>query len=281
MGMAADARASSPAHGNGARRRDLADWYDRPRVQVALFISCLTDTFHPRAGVAVVRLLEHLGHEVAFPLGQTCCGQPLFNNGFRREARAVALRTMGLLEPYLHVVTPSASCAAMIREQYAHLFDPGSGPHGRAVALAGRTFEIVEFLIKVLGFDPARHGAAWQGTATWHRSCHLHALGMKDEAVDLLRRIDRLEFVPLPDAGECCGFGGTFAVKYPTISGGMVQEKVRAIMETAASTVVCGEAGCTMNMAGACRRRGHRVAFRTPVEVLAESLGLLEPDAPT
>jgi L-lactate dehydrogenase complex protein LldE len=244
-------------------------------VKVALFITCLTDAYFPRAGIAVVKVLEHLGHTVEFPAAQTCCGQPMFNNGFTSDARDLARHMIDVFEPYSTVVTPSGSCAAMIREHYPHLFAGDPTTAARAVALAARTYEFSEFLTKVLHVDLRTRGVRWEGDVTSHSACHLRTLGLTGVADDLLRQIPGVHLTPLPNAEPCCGFGGTFAVKYPQISGGMVGEKVASIKATGCRTVVCSEAGCGMNLAGACRRAGSDVRFISLPEIIAEGLGLL------
>jgi L-lactate dehydrogenase complex protein LldE len=248
-------------------------------LNVALFITCLTDSFYPRAGVAAVKVLERLGCTVAFPAAQTCCGQPMFNTGFHHDARDLAERMIRVFEPHETVVTPSGSCAAMIREHYPALFEPGDPRRTGAEALARKTFEFVEFLVKVLKVDLATLGAHWQGSVTCHYSCHLRSLGMTDEAPRLLGQIEGIEVRPLPGAEQCCGFGGTFAVKFPLVSGRMVRDKVDSVLQTGAATLACSDAGCAMNIEGACRRRsegGEAIRLVSAAEIIAESLGLLE-----
>jgi L-lactate dehydrogenase complex protein LldE len=244
-------------------------------VRVALFITCLTDQFYPRAGIAAVRVLGHLGHEVVFPADQTCCGQPMFNTGFHGDARRLAERMIRIFAPFETVVTPSGSCAAMIREQYPHLFEGNRVLEAAGRALAARTYEFVEFLVKVLRVDLRPLGARWPGRAAYHYSCHLRGLGMTDEPLMLLRQVAGLEATPLERSEQCCGFGGTFAVKFPLISGQMVADKVSAIAASGARTLVCGDAGCAMNIEGACRRAGRPVRIVSPAEIIAEGLGLL------
>jgi len=245
-------------------------------VKIALFITCLTDAYYPRAGVAIVKVLEHLGHTIDFPAAQTCCGQPMFNNGFTTEARDLALRMIEVFEPYQAVVTPSGSCAAMIRERYADLLPRGTEGAVKAAALAARTFEFVEFLTRVLKTDVASLGVAWDGAVTAQSACHLRGLGLVGAAEGLLATVRGLTLVPLDNSELCCGFGGTFAVKYPEISGGMVGEKVACIKATSCRTLVCNEAGCGMNIEGACRRAGVAVRMTSVAEIIAEGLGLME-----
>ncbi|MEX2388478.1 MAG: (Fe-S)-binding protein, partial [Phycisphaeraceae bacterium] len=226
-------------------------------MKVALFITCLTDTFYPRTGIAVVKVLEKLGCEVVFPEAQTCCGQPMWNNGHHDApggARDLAKRMTEVFEPYDHVVTPSGSCAAMIRDYYGDMFEDEPAWHGRAKAMADKTYEFIEFLVNVLKVDLREHGVKWEGDVTYHYSCHLRGIGITDEAVRVMKQIDGLNYKPLDKADQCCGFGGTFAMKYPQISGTMVRDKVSCIKATQAPTVVSNDAGCTMNISGSCRR---------------------------
>ena len=182
-----------------------------------------------------------------------------------------------VFEPYEAVVTPSGSCAAMIRERFAHLFEHEATERARAVALASRTYEFAEFLSVVARVDLRAMGVRWEGTVVAHSACHLRGLGLTGVAEGLLRQIDGLTLVDLPHAEQCCGFGGTFAVKYPQISGGMVAEKVESIRSSGCGTLVCSEAGCGLNLAGALRRAGERTRMISLAEILAEGLGLLEP----
>lgn len=246
-------------------------------MQVSLLITCLADTFYPRTGIAVVKVLEHLGCQVDFPQAQTCCGQPMWNTGWHDETRALAKRMIEVFEASPCVVTPSGSCAAMIREYYPEMFeheDPAWVP--RAKALADKTYEFVEFLLNVLKVDLRRLGVKWPGRVTYHYSCHLRGIGMTDEAVRLMQQIEGLELVPLEKAQQCCGFGGMFATKYPQISGEMVRDKTACIRATSAQVVVSNDAGCTMNISGSCRREGMNVRFQSLAEIIAEGLGLME-----
>lgn len=245
-------------------------------MNVSLFITCLGDSYFPRSGIATVKVLEHFGCAVDFPQAQTCCGQPMFNNGFPDEARALAARMIRVFNHSPHVVTPSGSCAAMIREHYTHLFEGDPAMRAAAAALATKTYEFAEFLVKVLKVDLRAAGARWPGRATYHYSCHLRGLGLSTESADLLRQVEALEYIPLDKAEQCCGFGGTFAAKYPQISGSMVRDKVACIRATGADTVVSSEPGCTMNISGACRRQGCAAEFKSLPEIIAEGLGLME-----
>lgn len=234
--------------------------------------------FYPRVGVATVKVLEHLGCDVAFPTAQTCCGQPMFNNGFHDEARDLAWRMIKVFEPYDAIVTPSGSCAAMVREHFPHLFEQDEARAAAARAFASRTYEFVEYLVKVRQVNVRDLGVAWPSTATYHPSCHLRGLGLTNEASDVLQQIDGLSYTPLPNAEQCCGFGGSFAVTLPDTSREMVNDKVEAIRDTRCRAVVCNDAGCAMNISGACERAGVQPQFISLAEVLAEGLGLLEPE---
>jgi len=245
-------------------------------MQVALFITCLTDTFYPRTGIAVVKVLEHLGCTVEFPQDQTCCGQPMWNNGLHTDAKVLAKKMIEVFESSQTVITPSGSCAAMIRDYYPEMFHGDAEWEPRAKALAGKTFEFVEFLVKVLKVDLRQYDAAWQGKTTYHYSCHLRGIGVTNEAVQVIGQIKGLEFVPLTKAEQCCGFGGTFAMKFSEVSGTMVRDKAECIRLTQCPTIISNDAGCTMNLSGTCRREGVAVEFKSLAEVIAESLGLME-----
>ena len=241
---------------------------------VALFITCLTDQFYPQIGIAVTRILERFDCRVSFPEAQTCCGQPFFNNGFHDEARELARRMIAVFEPYEYVVTPSGSCCAMVREQFSELLhdDPPWGPAMRK--LAGRTYEFVEFLDKVLKVDLAGFALPAPMPITYHYTCHLRGIGVRDEGVRLLKQIGNVDFRPMAKTDQCCGFGGTFAVKYPAISGAIVEDKVNCLAATGAQTLVCNDAGCTMNISGMCHRRGMNVGTKHIAELIAEAMGI-------
>jgi L-lactate dehydrogenase complex protein LldE len=247
-----------------------------PRVErhVALFITCLTDQFHPHVGVAVTKVLEHFGCRVTFPRAQTCCGQPFYNNGFHDDARGLARRMVEIFEPYQYVVTPSGSCCAMVREHVPHLLNDDHAYEHGAHRVASSTYEFVEFLDKVLKVDLSKTSLPAPRKVTYHYTCHLRGLGVTDEGVRLLRQIGNVEFVPLEKPDQCCGFGGTFAVKYPAISGAIVEDKVNCVARAGADVTVCNDAGCTMNIAGMCHRRGVEQRFVHIAELIAEALGI-------
>ena len=243
-------------------------------MKVALFITCLTDQFYPRIGVAVTKILEHFGCQVDFPRSQTCCGQPFFNNGFHDEARDLARKFVADFENCEYIVTPSGSCCAMVREQFELLLKDDHAHHHGMELVRSRTYEFVEFLVKVLKVDLSGYKLPALESMTYHYTCHLRGLGIKDEAVRLLQQVGNVDFKPLEKTDQCCGFGGTFAVKYPAISGAIVDDKANCIAATGAKTVICNDAGCTMNIAGMLHRRNQPTQVRHIAEVLAEAMGI-------
>ena len=243
-------------------------------MNVALFITCLTDQFYPHVGVAVTKILEHFGCNVLFPQSQTCCGQPFFNNGFHDSARELAKRFVEIFEPYDYIVTPSGSCCAMVREQFHQLLGHDHAWEHGMQRVTSRTYEFVEFLDKVLKVDFSKFKLPKDESITYHYTCHLRGIGVKDEGVRLLKQIGNVDFKPLEKTDQCCGFGGTFAVKYPAISGAIVEDKAQCIANSNANTVICNDAGCTMNIAGMCHRRGVDVKVKHIAEVMAEAIGI-------
>lgn len=222
---------------------------------VQLFITCIIDTLYPETGEAVVRVLQKAGVKVSFPPGQTCCGQPAFNAGLRKEARKMATQTIQAFETYPGpVVIPSGSCAAMVRHSYLELFagDPLWLP--RAEALAKRTYEFTEFLVDVLGVTDL--GAVFNGRLTYHSSCHLlRGLGVDRQPRTLLAAVQNADMVELPDTGDCCGFGGVFSVEHPEISSAMLERKIANLEMTGASLLVACDAGCVTNINGGLHRQ--------------------------
>jgi L-lactate dehydrogenase complex protein LldE len=238
-------------------------------LRISLMVTCLGDALFPDVGVATVRLLRRLGVEVDFPPAQTCCGQPHFNSGYHNDAADLARHTIRAFDNGQTVVTPSGSCAAMVRLEYPELLHGDPTWHRPAVELAGRTRELSDFLVNVLGVEEV--GARFEGKATYHMACHLRGLGSLTEPVRLLRRVKGLEYVPLERADECCGFGGSFSVRFPAISGAMVQDKAAFIEKTGAAVVVATDAGCLMNIAGCLRRRGSKVRALHLAQVLEQT----------
>lgn len=235
-------------------------------MKVSLMVTCLGDALFPDVGVATVRLLRRLGVEVDFPAAQTCCGQPQFNSGYHDDARALARHTIAAFANGQPVVVPSGSCAAMVKLEYPELLKDDLAWHDRAEELAKRTFELSQFLVHVLKVEDV--GARFEGKATYHMACHLRGLGLFDEPIRLLRKVQGLELLPLERFDECCGFGGSFAVRFPQISGAMVQDKSAFIDKSGADVVVATDSGCLMNMAGCLRRCGSRVQALHLAQVL-------------
>src|SRR5689334_3702841 len=229
-------------------------------------VTCLGDALFPHVGVATVRLLRRLGLAVDFPAAQTCCGQPHFNSGYHDEAGLLARHTIEAFAGSPLVVAPSGSCAAMVKLEYLELFHDDPVWRPRAEDLARRTHELSDFLVNVLGREDV--GASFPGRVTYHMACHLRGLGLLTEPERLLLRVKGLEYVKLERADECCGFGGSFAVRYPGISGAMVQDKAIFIEKAGVSAVVATDAGCLMNIAGCLRRRGSAVRALHLAQVL-------------
>ncbi|PJE99729.1 Fe-S oxidoreductase [Streptomyces carminius] len=242
-------------------------------MRVALFVTCVTDALHPGTGRATVALLERLGVTVDFPLAQSCCGQPQFNTGYRRQAEPLVRRHARAFRGYEHIVTPSASCAAMVRENHVRVAagadDAGDAALERAAAeVAARTYELSEFLVDVLGVTDV--GAYYPHTVTYHPTCHgLRTLGLGDRPRRLLERVRGLELVELPGAEECCGFGGTFAVKNAAVSAAMGADKARAVEGTGAAAVCAVDDSCLTHLGGTLARRGSAARTVHLAEILA------------
>jgi L-lactate dehydrogenase complex protein LldE len=239
-----------------------------PPQRVALFATCLVDQFFPEVGLATLRVLERLGVVAEFPPGQTCCGQPFFNMGHREEARAVALHTLSVFEPYDAVVLPSGSCTAMVRVFAPDLFEPGDPVRARMEALAAKTFELSQFLVQRLGVTAV--SSAFLGSVAYHDGCHcLRELRVRDEPRRLLQSVAGCRLVEMEGSDACCGFGGTFSVKFGEVSSAMVADKVASIEATGASCVVSTDSSCLMQINGALKRRGSSVRALHLAQVLA------------
>jgi L-lactate dehydrogenase complex protein LldE len=239
--------------------------------KVGLFVTCLVDLFRPTVGFAAVKLLEDAGCTVEVP-SQTCCGQPAFNSGDRDNAKAIARRVIETFERFDYVVAPSGSCTGQMKVHYPELFadDPEWAP--RANAFAAKTFELVSFLAELLGVESV--AAHFDGSVTYHDSCSgLRELRIRTAPRNLLRSVDGLDLVELKDADVCCGFGGTFCVKYPEVSNAIVERKAANIEATGAGTLLAGDLGCLLNIAGKLKRLGSRVESRHVAEVLAGMTG--------
>jgi L-lactate dehydrogenase complex protein LldE len=238
----------------------------RPRI--GLFVTCLVDLFRPSIGFAALKLLQDAGCTVEVPEAQTCCGQPAYNSGDRADAQAVAKGVIAAFEPYDYLVAPSGSCTGMIRKHYPGLFADDPAWSRRAAALAEKSFELVSFLTDVLGVASVE--AAHRGSVTYHDSCSgLRELGIQRQPRQLLKTVAGLSLKELPEADVCCGFGGTFCIKYPDISNAIVEKKTQSIAETGAETLLAGDLGCLLNMAGKLKREGRATKSRHVAEVLA------------
>jgi L-lactate dehydrogenase complex protein LldE len=241
-------------------------------MRVALFVTCLVDQLWPTVGASTVEVLRRVGCDVEFDEKQTCCGQPAFNTGYREPARALARRFIEMYEanPAEAIVAPSGSCTAMIHH-YEDLFEESAEWRVRARAVAARTHELSAFLVNVLGVEDV--GASFRGRVTWHDACHgLRDLGIKSEPRRLLSRVRGAELVELANAEACCGFGGTFSVKYPEVSVAIVDHKVDAIEQAGVDAVVSADASCLMQIGGRLSRRGSTVRAMHLAEVLASSV---------
>jgi L-lactate dehydrogenase complex protein LldE len=245
-------------------------------VRVALFVTCLVDLFRPTVGFAAVKLLEQAGCNVAVPRAQTCCGQPAYNSGDRWDAKRIAMQVIANFAGYDYVVLPSGSCAGMIRVHYPEMFAGDPVNLARAQEIASRTWELTSFLVDVC--DVRAVAADWPQVATYHDACSgLRELGVREQPRRLLASVAGMELRELPGAETCCGFGGTFCVKYPDISDKMVGDKADDIAATGAGAVLAGDLGCLLNIAGKLSRQGRLIECRHVAEVLA---GMIAEAAP-
>ncbi|PSL46873.1 L-lactate dehydrogenase complex protein LldE [Salsuginibacillus halophilus] len=240
-------------------------------MKVSLFITCLGDTFFPEVGKDVVELLERHGCEIDFPKKQTCCGQPAFNSGYHTETKKAAKHMIETFAHASYVVAPSGSCAAMLKE-YPHLLKDEPKWLERAEALAHKTYELTQFLYRVLGVTNT--GAVLTKKATYHMSCHMtRLLGETEAPYKLLESVEGLELKELPNKQDCCGFGGTFAVKMTSISEQMVDEKVAHVESTEAEVLIGADSGCLMNIGGRIDRTGKPVEVMHIAQVLNAGAG--------
>jgi L-lactate dehydrogenase complex protein LldE len=238
------------------------------RSRVGLFVTCLVDLFRPNVGFAAVKLLEDAGCVVEVPPLQVCCGQPAYNSGDAADTRALARTVIDAFEGYDYLVAPSGSCAGMIKEHYPRLFATSAPWRGRAEALADKTFELMSFLTDVCGVEQVI--ARFEGSVTYHDSCSgLREMGVRDQPRALLAGVQGLDLREMHESDVCCGFGGTFCVKFPRISERMVSEKVRNVTESGADALLGGDMGCLLNMAGRLKRSGSDTKVFHAAEVLA------------
>ena len=231
-------------------------------VAASLFVTCVVDQLYPEVGESTVSVLRRLGVDLDFPSGQTCCGQPAFNSGFWSEAKPLARRFLKVFRGDRYIVAPSGSCASMVRVFYSELLHDEPELLEQARALAHRVYELSEFIVDVLGVTDlsgyAREGqASWRPKVTYHEACHLRReLGVIRQPRTLINSVPGVEMVEMDQAEVCCGFGGTFSLKYPDISGAMLQDKIDCIRETGADTLVACDSSCLMQLAGGMERQG-------------------------
>jgi L-lactate dehydrogenase complex protein LldE len=241
-------------------------------VRIALFVTCLADTLFPDVGRATVGLLERLGHVVEFPEAQTCCGQMHVNTGYVRDALPLVRRYAGVFEPYDVIVAPSGSCVGCVRHQHA-MVARRYGDEGlarRAEAVAGRTYELSQLLVDVLGVEDV--GSFYPHRVTYHPTCHsLRLLGVGDRPLRLLRRVAGIDLAELPDAEVCCGFGGTFALKNADVSTAMLADKMRHVVGTRAEVCTAGDSSCLMHIGGGLSRLRAGVKTVHLAEILAST----------
>lgn len=244
---------------------------ENSKVTVTLFVQCLVDGIYPEVGEAIVKIFQKLGTQITCPSDQTCCGQPAFNSGYRREAKSAAKRFIKIFESAEVIVCPSGSCVTMVRHHYPQLFDNDEAWLQRAKQVAEKTYELTEYLVDVIGVEDL--GANYAGRITYHDSCHLlRSLRVEEQPRKLLKKISGAEFVEMYDSDRCCGFGGSFSVKYPDISTAMVEDKVKNIADSGADTVVGCDMGCLMNIQGMLNRRGLSVRTMHIAQILAAGL---------
>jgi len=238
------------------------------KTRVSLFVTCIVDQVFPQVGIAMTTVLERLGFQVDFPRGQTCCGQPAFNSGYAAEAGTVSRHFLQTFRDAEYVVVPSGSCTSMISHHYEDVFANDPKMLALARGMAPRVWEFSRFLIEVASVDDV--GARFDGVVTYHDSCHaLRELHIKDGPRKLLAKVKGLTLREMETAEECCGFGGTFSVKFPEISGAMARTKIDSILKTEASTVVSIDSSCLMQLEGAIRRAGLPIRTMHLAEVLA------------
>lgn len=241
-------------------------------LKASLFVTCIADNFFPKVGESVVKILRKNGVDLDFPPEQTCCGQPAFNAGYWDEAREVAKNLIKVFERSDYVVSPSGSCVAMIKHDYPMLFAGNPVWEARIDELAEKTYEFSQFLVNVLKIEDV--GARKKAKVVYHPSCHATRLmGIKEEPLKLLHNVKDLELLELPDAEQCCGFGGTFAVKMAAVSEEMVEDKVDNILKSGAEIVTGVDLGCLMNIGGRLEHQGHQVQAVHIAQLLAEGIG--------
>lgn len=238
------------------------------KKDVTLFIPCIIDRLYPEVGEALVRLLRKIGAHLAYPSSQTCCGQPAFNSGYRREATVAAKHFLRTFEDAETIVCPSGSCVAMVRHHYSELLQDSSKWLEMARSVGKRVFELTEYLVDVIGVNDV--GARYEGKVTYHDSCHLlRSLDVREQPRELIRQVRGVEFVEMRDSDRCCGFGGAFSFKYGDISAAILQDKVTNIMSSGVDAVVGCDMGCLMNIQGMLSRNGSHIKVLHIAQLLA------------
>jgi L-lactate dehydrogenase complex protein LldE len=237
-------------------------------TRVSLFVTCIVDQVFPQVGIAITQVLERLGYQVDFPKAQTCCGQPAFNSGYTEEARKIARHFLDVFRGAEYILVPSGSCTSMISHHFAEIFEHDPKLLAEAHALEPRVWEFSRFLLEVAGVEDV--GARFNGVVTYHDSCHaLRELRIKSGPRKLLAKVQGLTLAEMDAAEECCGFGGTFSIKFPEVSGAMARTKIDSIQKTGASTVVSIDSSCLMQIQGALSRAGSKIRTMHLAEVLA------------
>ncbi len=242
-------------------------------MKASLFVTCIVDSFYPEVGESMFKILKKQGVGLNLPVEQTCCGQPAFNSGYWDDAREVAKTLFKAFAGSEYVIAPSGSCVAMVRHSFPQLFanDQEYGP--KVEALANKTYEFSQFLVDVLGIVDL--DAKLNARVCYHPSCHAtRILGVKDVPLKLLQHVQGLEYVELPNSGDCCGFGGTFSVKMAAVSEEMVEDKVQNILKSGAEIVTGVDLGCLMNIGGRLEHQGHKVKAVHIAQLLAEGMNL-------
>lgn len=238
------------------------------KPKVGLFVTCLADLFRPTTGFAAAKLIEEAGCDLYVPKAQTCCGQPAYNSGDRADTREIAEQVISVFEEFDYIVAPSGSCAAMLKKHYPGLFAGDAGWEKRATAFSEKVFELISFLTDIMKVEKV--DATFSGTVTYHDSCSgLREMGIKNQPRKLLDTVDGLTLKEMKDSEICCGFGGTFCIKYSDISNAIVSKKTDNVENTEADLLLGGDIGCLMNMAGKIRRDGGKTEVRHVAEVLA------------
>jgi L-lactate dehydrogenase complex protein LldE len=241
--------------------------------RVSLFVTCIVDMIYPQTGLSVLKIFDYLGIAYDFPMEQTCCGQPAFNSGYRTEARTVARQFLKAFAESEVIVTPSGSCAAMIRHEYPALFTENAEEQALAENLASNTWELTEFIVEGLGIEDLHLKLPTSESFAFHDACHgMRLLGLGQASRILVNNLENAEVLPMAEADVCCGFGGLFSVKMPAVSDAMLQNKVRHIEATEAKHIITGDVSCLTQMNGGLSRRKSKKRVKHIADVLAEGI---------